>query len=119
MSTAPSIGSSDAILIGDRLKRLVGVLVAVVSLVATLPLMVFIALALKWEERHAPVFHRTPRIGSEGQRFQLLSFRTYPHDPVRRTVRDLKRTALGNFLYYARLADLPRLVNLLRGDISI
>ena len=82
--------------------------------------MVFIALALKWEERHAPVLHRMPRIGSEGRRFELLSFRTFPHNPTRRPVgRGFKRTALGAFIYYTRLADLPRLINLLRGDISI
>ena len=105
---------------GDGVKRLLDVLVALVLLVATLPLMLFISLALKWESRLAPVFDRTARIGSEGGWFELLSFRTYPHDPGRGTLgRGLRRTVLGEFLYYTRLADLPQLINLLRGDISI
>jgi lipopolysaccharide/colanic/teichoic acid biosynthesis glycosyltransferase len=100
-------------------KRLIDILVALLLLVATLPLMLFISVAVKWESA-GPVFQRTPRIGSEGRQFELLSFRTYHDNPPLPTFgRGLRRTALGDLLYYTRLSDLPQLINLLRGDISI
>jgi lipopolysaccharide/colanic/teichoic acid biosynthesis glycosyltransferase len=85
-------------------------------LAATLPLLLLIAFAIKWESP-GPVLYRAPRIGRDGRRFELLHFRTCYSDSHVRSNRS--RTGVGHFLYATRLDCLPEVFNLLRGDLSV
>ena len=92
-------------------NRFLEAAVACILLSITLPLMLFVALAIKWDST-GPVFEGEIRI-VRGHRFKLLKFRTTALDPQgHRTL-----TTFGWFLHYTRIDLLPHLINLLRGDI--
>lgn len=112
--------------LSQRLHKLVAVnpmrrsgefLMACILLVLTLPLMLIIALAIKGESS-GPVFERREGVGPNGRPFQMLSFRTMAQrpGPVRST---WQPTAVGQFLQCTRINALPRLFNVLRGDMSL
>jgi lipopolysaccharide/colanic/teichoic acid biosynthesis glycosyltransferase len=64
-------------------------------LAITLPLMFIVALAIRWESA-GPVFERRERIGANGRRFQMLSFRTTAQRPGQ--LRSWQTTQVGQFL---------------------
>ena len=102
--------------------RRLGDLAAACALIAfTLPLMAIVAIAIKCESP-GPVFERRQCVGIGGRRFDALSFRTTLH-----TVKDAElawhraphMTRVGPYLRYTSIDDLPRLFNVLRGEMSI
>jgi lipopolysaccharide/colanic/teichoic acid biosynthesis glycosyltransferase len=100
------------------MSRLSNFLIAAVLLAFTLPLILFIALAIKCESR-GPVFDRQRRVGAGARAFYLLTFRTTLHDPEDRLPIWARRTThVGGFLCYTRIVALPQLINILRGEIS-
>lgn len=84
-----------------------------ILLVFTLPLMAIIAVMIKCEGGPGPVFERHQRIGHDGRRFQVLSFRTGQKGTNRQT------PPLGQFLKSTRMDALPQLFSVLRGHIGI
>ena len=96
----------------DRLLRIADVLIAAALLVFTFPLMMFIALAIKLESS-GPALYRRHRLGRNGRQFTLLSFRTTSGG------RGARETRIGEFLQYTWIVDLPQLLNVLRGDITL
>src|SRR5262249_15230811 len=106
----------DAVL--DQMRRVADLAIANAILVFALPLMILVALAIRWEGP-GPIFERHTCI-ARGRRFQMLNFRTTVYDPERRIpVWARKPTPLGEFLRYTRIERLPQLINVLRGDISL
>jgi lipopolysaccharide/colanic/teichoic acid biosynthesis glycosyltransferase len=101
------------------MRRLADVAIASVVLAITLPLMMLVALAIKWESPGS-ILDRHTCIGRGGRRFQMLKFRTVMHDPRRATPAWARPpTPLGEFLRYTRIEDLPQLINILRGEMSL
>lgn len=89
----------------DRLKRAADVTLALALVLFTLPLGVFVGLAIKLHSS-GPMFSRQPRLGRNGRRYSIVRFRT-------------PETTVGDFLRYTRLEDLPQLVNVLRGEMTL
>jgi lipopolysaccharide/colanic/teichoic acid biosynthesis glycosyltransferase len=89
----------------DRLKRAADVALALALVLFTLPLGVFVGLAIKLHSS-GPMFSRQPRLGRNGRRYSIVRFRT-------------PETTVGEFLRYTRLEDLPQLVNVLRGEMTL
>jgi lipopolysaccharide/colanic/teichoic acid biosynthesis glycosyltransferase len=103
----------------DQMKRLADLLIAGALLVITSPLMLAVALAIKWEGP-GPIFERQRCIARGGRRFEVLKFRTLVPDPEHTTpVWARKTTQIGEFLRYTRIECLPQLINVLRGEMSI
>ncbi len=105
------------------MKRIVDVLAASVGLIALSPLLVAIACLIKLSSR-GPVFFRQLRVGRGWRTFRIFKFRTMVHDAAARgapiTVGDDNRiTAAGRVLRKAKLDELPQLLNVLRGDMSL
>ena len=101
----------------DRMRRLADLVIACVLLAITVPLMVFIALVIKWESP-GPVFEREGRIGPGGRQFQMLSFRTTAQRPGQ--LRSIwQMTQVGQFLRSTRIDALPQLINVLRGEMRL
>ena len=99
--------------------RIGELVIATLLLVVTLPLMLTIALAIKWESP-GPAFYRQNRIGPNGRCFQSLRFRTTLHDPENQnTVWSQKTTPVGQFLRYTRIEGLPQLINVVRGEMCL
>ena len=119
------------------MKRAFDIVVAGLALIAFSPLMAIVALAVKLESP-GPVIYTQPRIGKGGGVFKMYKFRTmrtdaggaeaavpvpqvsdfgaYVFDPLHGGKR---YTRIGRFLRSASLDELPNLVNVLKGDMSI
>ncbi|MFQ5899766.1 MAG: undecaprenyl-phosphate glucose phosphotransferase [Candidatus Methylomirabilia bacterium] len=88
------------------------------------PLMLLIALTIRLRSG-SPVLYRQERMGLDGRRFSMLKFRTMPVDaegqtgPVWAAPDDPRRTRLGTFLRSWSLDELPQLVNVLKGEMSL
>ena len=105
----------------DTVRRVIDVTAAVVGLALTSPLLAVIALAIRFRMGRGILF-RQRRLGLGGAPFELLKFRTMLHaEPGREgPEHDAERlTSLGSWLRATSLDELPSLVNLLRGDITL
>ncbi|HEX9288890.1 MAG TPA: sugar transferase [Anaeromyxobacteraceae bacterium] len=106
------------------LKRAADVTVAAILLVALLPVMVVIALAVKATSPGEVIF-RQERAGRGGRPFTILKFRTMVKDAPRSSLGtycyqdDPRVTRVGKLLRKSSLDELPQLVNILRGDMSL
>ena len=101
------------------MSRLGDIVIACLLLAITGPLMLIVALVIKLEST-GPVLDRQTCIGCNGRRFQRLKFRATVHDPKLATAAwAQKTTPLGEFLRYTRIENLPQLINVLRGEMSI
>jgi len=106
-----------------HLKRVMDLVVAGVLTVTHAPLMALIAAAIKWDSP-GPVFYRQKRLGYEGHSFQLIKFRTMVHNAERfgpqfASENDPRITRVGRVLRKFRLDELPQLINVLKGEMSI
>jgi lipopolysaccharide/colanic/teichoic acid biosynthesis glycosyltransferase len=105
-------------------KRLFDVVVAGSALVALSPLLLFIALRIKLEDG-GPVLFIQRRLGRGNQFFNMLKFRSMKVEQNdangdRSTARDDDRiTKTGHFIRRTSIDELPQLINVLRGDMSI
>jgi lipopolysaccharide/colanic/teichoic acid biosynthesis glycosyltransferase len=103
----------------EQMKRLIDALLGCVLLLMSGPLLLLITLAIKLESP-GPALVSNDCIGLGGRRFQMLKFRTLPHDPSRNTARwRQKPTEVGKILRFTRLEVLPQLINVIRGEMSI
>ena len=104
----------------DGLLRVGDFLIATLLIAFTLPLMMFVYAAIKLDSV-GPAIYRPLRNGRNG-RLQLLRFRTTVHDPERgsRTIgHGAPETRIGVFIERTGIAELPQLVNVWRGEITL
>ena len=114
-------------------KRLLDIVVAAVALVAALPILLALGVAIRLT-MGGPVLFRQVRIGRNGEPFEILKFRTmqpdrrrsaavaYAGEDRRRTHKPARHplmTPLGRILRAYSLDEIPQLVNVLRGDMSL
>ena len=106
------------------LKRVFDVIVGSGALLVVSPIMLAIAVGIKLTSR-GPILYRQERMGLDGRRFSMLKFRTMVPDAEAATgprwavPDDPRRTGFGAFLRRVSLDELPQLVNVLRGDMSL
>ena len=103
--------------------RVRDVTISVGLLIATLPVSLAAICLIKLDSP-GPVFYHQVRAGLHGQPFTLLKFRTMRQDaesggPCWAAVRDPRVTRIGAYLRAARIDELPQLLNVLRGDMSL
>lgn len=105
------------------IKRVFDVVVAAIGLMVSMPIILLVSL-LVWVEGRGPVFYSQTRVGQGGRRFTLYKFRTMvgnaeadgtvwakPNDP--------RVTPIGRLLRRLRMDELPQLLNILKGDMSV
>lgn len=103
------------------LKRGMDILVALVALIVLAPLMLLLAVLVRWK-LGAPVLFRQVRPGRAGRPFILCKFRTMrdAHDAGGAALPDAERlTGFGRFMRRTSLDELPELWNVLSGDMSL
>ena len=105
----------------DPISRVADAVIAGILLAFTLPLMIAIAVAIRWDGA-GPVFEKEPCVGRGGRRFNMLQFRTTvsaDHEQRATSWARPQLTRVGAFLRYTRIESLPQLINVLFGDMSI
>jgi lipopolysaccharide/colanic/teichoic acid biosynthesis glycosyltransferase len=107
-------------------KRVLDALLAAVALVLLSPVLVIIAIAVRLDTP-GPAIFKQRRVGFRGRTFVLRKFRTmreskaHEHDRDAAMTRegDARITRVGAFLRKSRLDELPQLINVLRGEMSL
>ena len=104
-------------------KRLFDIMVAVVGLVLVAPLLLLIGLMVKFSSP-GPMLYRGTRVGLRGKLFSMLKFRTMVRDAESlggsaTAADDPRLTSSGKFLRRYKLDELPQLINVLVGDMSL
>ena len=122
----------------ETLKRITDTIIASVALIFLLPVLIPIALLVRLSDG-GPAIFRQKRIGRDGKEFFCLKFRSMHVDAEQQLRRLLERdpharaewqatlklendpriTALGNFLRKTSLDELPQLINIIKGEMSI
>jgi exopolysaccharide biosynthesis polyprenyl glycosylphosphotransferase len=118
----------------SAIKRAFDLLGASVGLLVISPLLIAFALAIKLDSR-GPVFFRQLRVGRHGRRFYMLKFRTMVPDAdamkeslrhrneaqggLFKIARDPRATRMGRFLRITALDELPQLLNIVKGEMSL
>jgi exopolysaccharide biosynthesis polyprenyl glycosylphosphotransferase len=116
------------------LKRIFDLVVGALGLVVTLPIFALVAAAILVDDGR-PIFFRQWRVGEGGRRFRIFKFRTMVRDaearfhdlvsleelddPLFKLKADPRVTRLGRFLRRTSVDELPQLLNVLKGEMSI
>lgn len=106
-------------------KRLIDILGSVIGGLIISPILIIIALAIKFTSK-GPVFFRQERLGKNGRVFKILKFRTMVVNAEKigdglfvKTERDSRITRIGRLLRATSLDELPQLWNVIVGDMSL
>jgi len=108
----------------DRaLKRLLDLTVSASLLLLTFPALVMVAIAILLDD-FGPIFYRQERVSFAGRRFWIIKFRTMRIDAeangaVWASHNDPRTTRIGRILRRTRIDEIPQLINVLRGDMSL
>ena len=118
-----------------KIKRVIDVILASVALILLSPLFAIIAIAIKIDSK-GPVFFAHKRIGKNGKIIKLYKFRSmvinaeeliksFTPEQMReykenyKLTNDLRITKVGKFLRKTSLDELPQLINIINGDLSV
>jgi lipopolysaccharide/colanic/teichoic acid biosynthesis glycosyltransferase len=115
-------------------KRIIDVAGSLIAILLTIPVMAAVTLALLVSDG-GPVLFRQKRVGRGGKTFTILKFRTMVKDaetmlgelqgqnerqgPLFKLTHDPRVTKLGHFLRNSSIDELPQLLNVLKGDMSL
>jgi exopolysaccharide biosynthesis polyprenyl glycosylphosphotransferase len=106
-----------------RLKRLLDIILASFLLLLSLPVLAITALAIKLESE-GKIIYKQKRTGLHNQEFEILKFRSMRADAEKNGAQwsskaDQRITRVGNFIRKTRIDELPQLVNVLKGEMSV
>lgn len=105
-------------------KRMLDIIVSLGLLLLTSPLMIVTAIAIKWEDG-GDILFRQARCTQGGKVFNILKFRSMVMDaesdgkPRPYVPGDPRVTRVGRFIRATRIDELPQIINILKGDISL
>ena len=107
------------------IKRCIDFFGSLFGIILILPLLIIIALAIKFTSK-GPAFFRQERLGKKGKVFKILKFRTMVVNAEKigdglkvKSENDNRITKVGKFLRATSLDELPQLLNVLVGDMSM
>ena len=121
-------GANGSGVIHDGYKRPFDLAVIILAHLLLFPLFVVLWVGIPlaiWLGDRGPPFYLQERVGRSGKRFQVIKFRTMVSDaesetgPVWAAERDSRTTRVGRFLRAFRLDELPQVINILRGEMSV
>ncbi|HEY3331697.1 MAG TPA: sugar transferase [Capsulimonadaceae bacterium] len=104
-------------------KRAADIAIASFLFAFFLPLLVLAAIGVKLTSR-GPLFYKQQRVGYKGREFSIIKFRTMCIDADRNgpsvtAADDTRITPYGRFMRKSKLDELPQLINVIRGDMSL
>jgi O-antigen biosynthesis protein WbqP len=107
-----------------KIKRILDFTLSLIGCIVLSPLFILLCIAIKVDSR-GPILFRQKRVGLHKQHFSILKFRTMridtPKDMPTHMLADPEQyiTRVGRFLRKSSLDELPQLLNILKGDMSI
>ena len=109
--------------VGLRLQRVIDVMLSLAGIVLLSPLLLLLVVLIRFESK-GPAIYKQERVGLNGRVFTLYKFRSMVEDaeqngPVWAQQNDPRVTRLGRFLRTSRLDELPQLLNILKGEMSL
>lgn len=105
-------------------KRMMDIVLCSIAMIVAAPIMLIVAIAIKLEDG-GPVFFTQKRATIDGKTFDILKFRSMIVDAekfgevIPATDRDPRITKVGNVIRATRIDELPQIINILKGDMSI
>ena len=105
-------------------KRLMDIVLCLIAMIVAAPIMLVVAIAIKIEDR-GPVFYKQKRTTRYGETFDILKFRSMIVDAekagisIPATGHDPRITKVGRVIRAMRIDELPQILNILKGDMSI
>lgn len=105
----------------QRIKRVLDFIIALIGLIVASPILLVVALLVRLK-LGSPILFRQQRVGLDGEIFEMVKFRTMKDatDSQGNPLPDEERlTSFGNFLRKSSLDELPELLNVLKGDMSL
>ena len=109
----------------SMLKRVMDFVLGSMFLLVVTPVFAGIALLIRWRGGRGPVFLRQERMTLDGKTFEIFKFRTMVDEaekdtgPVWASAEDPRRTSVGIWLRRFNLDELPQLINVVLGDMSL
>jgi len=106
------------------MMRAMDILLCLIAMIPALPIMLIVAIAIKLEDG-GPVFYKQKRVTLGGKEFDILKFRSMIVDAekaglsIPATGKDPRITKVGNIIRACRVDELPQILNILKGDMSI
>lgn len=107
-----------------RIKRILDIVLSLIGLIILSPFFLLLTISIKWDSK-GPVFFRQKRVGIHKTHFEILKFRTMridtPKDMPTHMLSNPEQyiTRVGKFLRKTSLDELPQIINILKGDMSI
>lgn len=121
----PVIGLKRASISGLQavVKRFMDIVISLVTLIVLLPLLLLTALAIKLDSP-GPVLYRQVRLGRKKKPFEILKFRSMREDAEKGQAGwtvpgDARRTRIGRIIRPLGIDELPQLINVIKGDMSL
>ena len=116
------------------IKRLMDIVGAFIGIIILSPLLIIVAILIKIDSKGSAIFSQV-RVGYKGRKFKIYKFRTMVEDaeelkkdlenknemtgPMFKIKNDPRITKIGKFIRKTSIDELPQLLNILRGDMSI
>jgi len=106
------------------IKRNLEILISFLLFVLIIPFIIIIIIGIKVTSK-GTIFYKQIRIGKDGKKFKLYKFRTMFENseldsgPIWASVNDPRITSMGRFLRKFRIDEIPQLLNVVKGDMSI
>jgi exopolysaccharide biosynthesis polyprenyl glycosylphosphotransferase len=107
-----------------KVKRLMDLFVSALILIITLPIFILTAIAIKLDSK-GPVLYKQKRSGLNGEEFFIYKFRSMFQDaekrsgPVWSQKDDPRITSVGKFIRKVRIDELPQIINVFKGEMSL
>lgn len=108
----------------EQMKRLIDIVLSVIGLTITSPILLFAAILIKIDSR-GPIIYKQERLGKDNKVFKIYKMRSMRQDAEKGTgavwakKNDPRITSLGRILRKSRIDEIPQLVNVFRGDMSL
>lgn len=116
-------------------KRIIDIVCSIIGLTLFLPLFILVAILIKIEDKNGPVIFKQVRIGKGGTKFVMYKFRSMISNaeelkatlmdkneatgPVFKIKNDPRITKVGKFIRKTSIDELPQLINVLKGEMSL
>jgi len=107
-------------------KRILDIIISSLALLVLIPFGILISVKIKWQDS-GPVFYRQKRLGKDGKLIYIMKFRSMLDRPDRQPGEEGEKllldhpeiTPVGRWMRRYKIDELPQLVNVLRGDMSL